>query len=95
LKIPTKLNFLDIWLNFIKEAAMNNLSPEMIAEINRQRIKEEVVAIRLQEEAAKGQDLLSKKLAALGSWMVDRGEKLRKKHSAAQTSYSEFTRKVA
>lgn len=74
---------------------MNNLSPEMIAEINRQRIKEEMDAIRLQEEAANGRDLLSKKLAALGNWMVARGEKLRKKHSSAQTSYSEFTRKVA
>ena len=74
---------------------MNNLSPEMISEINRRRIKEEMDAIRLEEEALKGRNLLSKKLAALGGWMVARGEKLRKRHSAMQTDYSELTRKVA
>ena len=74
---------------------MNNLSPETISEINRRRIKEEIDAIRLEEEAVKGRNLLSKNLAALGEWMVARGEKLRKRHSAKQTNYSEFTKKVA
>ncbi len=74
---------------------MNNLPPEMISEINRRRIKEEMDAIRLEEEALKGRNLLSKKLVALGEWMVARGEKLRKRHSAMQTDYSELTRKVA
>jgi hypothetical protein len=74
---------------------MNNLSPEMISEINRRRIKEEMDAIRLQEEAVKGRNLLSKRLAALGGWMVQRGEKLRKRHSTIQADYSELTKKVA
>jgi len=74
---------------------MNNLSPEIMSEINRRRIKEEMDAIRLEEEALKGNNLLSKKLAALGEWMVARGEKLRKRHSNRQTDYSELTRKVA
>jgi len=74
---------------------MNNLPPEMIAEINRRRIKEEMDSIRLEEEAAKGRDLLSRRLAALGSWMVTCGEKLRKRHSAVQHGYSEFTKKIA
>jgi hypothetical protein len=74
---------------------MNNLSPEIMSEINRRRIKEEMDAIRLEEEALKGNNLLSKKLAALGEWMVTRGEKLRKRHSNRQTDYSELTRKVA
>ena len=74
---------------------MNNLSPEMISEINRRRIKEEIDAIRLEEEAIQGRNLLSKNLATLGEWMVARGEKLRKRHSAQQTNYSELTKKVA
>ena len=74
---------------------MNNLSPEMISEINRRRIKEEIDAIRLEEEAIKGRNVLSKNLAALGEWMVARGEKLRKRHSAKQINYSELTKKVA
>jgi hypothetical protein len=74
---------------------MNNLSPEMISEMNRRRIKEEIDAIRLEEEASKGKHLLSKKLAALGGWMVSRGEKLRERHSTMQADYSELTKKVA
>lgn len=74
---------------------MYSLSPEMISEMNRQRIKEEMDAIRLEEEAIKGRNLLSKNMAALGEWMVERGEKLRKRHSAGQTNYSELTKKVA
>ncbi len=74
---------------------MNNLSPEMISEMNRRRIQEEMAAIRLEEEALKARNLLSKNLAALGEWMVARGEKLRKRYSAKQTNYSELTKKVA
>jgi hypothetical protein len=96
LKPAFHINFLDLPFNIIKEAPMNNLSPEMISEINRRRIKEEMDAIRLEQEALKGKNLLSKKLAALGEWMVARGERLRKRHSSAgQTDYSELTRKVA
>lgn len=74
---------------------MNHISPETISEINRRRIAEEMDAIRLEQEASKGRGLLSKKLAALGGWMVKRGEKLRERHSTQQTDYSELTRKVA
>lgn len=74
---------------------MNNLSPEILNEMNRQRIKDEMTAIRLEEEAVKGKSLLGKKLAALGEWMIVRGEKLQKRHSARQMNYSEMTKKVA
>lgn len=74
---------------------MNNLSPELISEINRQRIKEEMDAIWLDEEAIKGRNFLSNNPAALGEWMLARGEELRKRHSAQQTNYSELTKKVA
>lgn len=67
----------------------------MISEINRLRIKEEMYAIRLEEEAIKGRNLLGKNLASLGEWMVARGEKLRQRHSVKQTNYSELTKKVA
>ncbi len=74
---------------------MHNLSPEMISEINRQRIKEEMDAIRLEAEAVGGRNLLSKNLVALGEWMVARGKKLHMRHSAKQTNYSELTKKAA
>jgi hypothetical protein len=74
---------------------VNNLSPEIISEMNRRRIKEEMDAIRLEEEAIRDRNLLSKNLVTLGEWLVARGEKLRKKHSAKQTNYSELTKKVA
>ncbi len=75
---------------------MNNIPPEIAVELNRRRIKEEMDAIRLQEEAENGRNFLSKNLAALGEWMVARGEKLRKRHSASnQTNSSEFTKRVA
>lgn len=54
-----------------------------------------MTAIRLEEEAVKGKSLLGKKLAALGEWMIVRGEKLQKRHSARQVNYSEMTKKIA
>ena len=45
---------------------MNNLSQEMVSEMNRRKIIEEMDAIRLEEEALAGRNLLSKNLAALG-----------------------------
>ncbi|MBI5839648.1 MAG: hypothetical protein HZB19_06060 [Chloroflexi bacterium] len=57
---------------------MDNLYPEKLSELQRRKIQEEMDAIRLEEEAAKGQSKwLDKNLAALGSWMIKRGEKLR------------------
>jgi hypothetical protein len=95
LKIEKDVNLLDFLCNILKEPLMNNLPPEIMVELNRRRIKEEIDAIRLQEEAGKGKNLLSKNLAALGEWMVDRGETLRKRYSSIQTSSSEFTKRVA
>ena len=74
---------------------MNGLPPEIIVELNRRRISEELTAIRLEEEAGRGKNLLSKNLAALGDWMVARGESLRRRHSSIQTGSSEFTKRVA
>lgn len=75
---------------------MNNIPPEIAVELNRRRIKEEMDAIRLEEEAINGRNFLSKNLVALGEWMVARGEKLRRRHSAAtQSNSSEFTKRVA
>jgi len=74
---------------------VNYLSPEMIAEINRRRIQEEMNAIRLEQEALKGKNVLSRTLAALGEWMVARGEKLRNRYSEIPTNYSELTQRVA
>jgi hypothetical protein len=58
--------------------------PEIESELNRKRIKAEMDAIRLEEEAVKGKTLLDKNLALLGKWMVSSGEKLRKRHHSSQ-----------
>ena len=63
---------------------MNNLFPEKISELNRKKVQDEMAAIRLEEEAASSQPKwLDKNLATLGNWMVERGEKLRKRHAAS------------
>ena len=71
---------------------MNNLFPEKLSELNRKRVQDEIAAIRLAEEAEKGRQkrpvpqvstVLDKNLAMLGNWMVERGEKLRKRHAAS------------
>ena len=74
---------------------MYSLPPEVIVELNRQRIQEELAAIRLEEEAGRGHNILSKNLAVLGEWMVTRGEKLRSQHSVGGPISSEFTKRVA
>lgn len=64
-----------------------NMYPEIMSELNRKRIKEEMDAIRLEKKAAKGQTFLDKSLALLGNWMIFRGEKLRNRyHSSQETS---------
>ena len=64
---------------------MNHLNPEILAELNRQRIQEDMAGIRLQGEALKDRpSLLGRGLFALGGWMVKMGEKLRNRHSIPQ-----------
>ena len=70
-------------------------APEMQSELRRQGIIEDVAAIRLEEEAIKGNTLPQRVLAGLGEWMVARGEKLREKHSMKQMDYSELGKKAA
>lgn len=74
---------------------MNKMYEGIQAELNRQRIIEEMKAIRLEEEASNGQNLLSKNLAALGKWMVSRGEKLRKRYESSENGSVDLIKKVA
>lgn len=70
--------------------------PEIESELNRKRIKAEMDAIRLEEEAVKGKTLLDKSLARLGRWMIASGEKLRKRHHSSQeTPAVKLANKVA
>ncbi len=71
---------------------MNNLFTEKMSELNRKKVRDEIAAIRLEEEAGRGQQkwplpqvsaVLDKNLSTLGNWMVARGEKLRKRHAAS------------
>jgi hypothetical protein len=69
--------------------------PEVESELKRKRIKAEMDAIRLEEEAIKGKTLLDKSLALLGKWMITSGEKLRKQHRPSQESAAKLANKVA
>jgi hypothetical protein len=73
-----------------------NMYPEIEPELHRQRIKEEIDAIRLQEEAVKGKTLLDKNLALLGNVMVSVGEKLRRRtHSSQEANSAKLINKAA
>ena len=73
-----------------------NMFPEIGPELHRQRIKEEIDAIRLEEEATKGKTLLDKNLALLGSVMVSVGEKLRRRtHSSQEANSAKLINKAA
>ena len=79
----------------MKEAPVNHLSPDLMNDMYRQRVKEELESIRLEREALNRLVLLAERLAALGRWMVAYGEKLRKRHTKQRAGYSELTKKVA
>jgi hypothetical protein len=74
---------------------MTYFDPETQSEVNRQRIREEMQTIHLQNKASRGKNLLSRGLALLGAWMVARGEKLRRKNAAPQARYAELNKKTA
>jgi hypothetical protein len=65
-----------------------NKYPEVESELRRKNIMEEMDAIRLEEEATKGQTLLDKNMALLGSLMVSVGEKLRSRYHSSQEANS-------
>lgn len=65
-----------------------NMYPEITSEQNRERIKAEMDAIRMEEEATKGETLLDKNLALLGNLMISSGEKLRRRYQSSQTANS-------
>jgi len=73
-----------------------NMFPEFESDLHRQRIKDEIDAIRLEEEAVKGKTLLDKNLALLGNVMVSIGEKLRRRyHSSREASSTKLINKAA
>ncbi|MCE9646035.1 MAG: hypothetical protein K8S20_08555 [Chloroflexi bacterium] len=73
-----------------------NMYPEFISEENRAKIKAEMDAIRLEEEATQGDTLLDKNLARLGDLMISGGEKLRGlSHAARDGSSAKLINKAA
>jgi hypothetical protein len=73
-----------------------NMFPEIESDLHRQRIKEEMDAIRLEEEATKGKTFLDKNLALLGNLMVSVGEKLRRRtHSSQEANSAKLINKAA
>jgi len=73
-----------------------NMFPEIESDLYRQRIKDEIDAIRLEEEAIKGKTFLDKNLALLGNLMVFVGEKLRRRyHSSLEANSAKLINKAA
>ena len=68
-----------------------------LSELKRKSIQEELDAIHLEEEAVKGKTLLDKNLALIGTWMVSRGENLRKRYnqSVQESNSARLVKKVA
>ncbi len=62
---------------------MNHQLPDLLSELERRQVQEEMEAIRLEEEATKGKSLSSRSLANLGDWMVKNGEKLRSQYQSS------------
>jgi hypothetical protein len=73
---------------------MSNIAPEVLVEMHCRRIRKEMAAIRLQEEALKGRPPLSRELAALGDWMVRTGEYLRRQHAAQGVGPAELVNRA-
>jgi hypothetical protein len=61
---------------------MNFTYPDYLYEINRQRIQKDQAFI-LKEEMIKPKSNFGALLNALGSWMVAKGARLRKRHAAS------------
>ena len=74
---------------------MSYFDPETQADLNCQRINEEMQTIHLQNKAARGRNILNRGLVLLGAWMVARGETIRRKNAAPQAGYAELNRKTA
>ncbi len=73
-----------------------DMFPEFMSELRREEINKELKFIRLSEEAVKGNTLLDKSLAAIGKWMVARGENLRQRHlNSSEELTLDLSRKVA
>jgi hypothetical protein len=68
---------------------MNHQLPDLLSELNRQQIQDELTAIRLEEEATKAKSLSRRSLANLGKWMVKNGEKLRAQYEASSETAPE------
>lgn len=68
---------------------MNNQYSDILSELNRKKIQDEMAAIHLEEKATKGKSLSSRSLATLGKWMVTTGEKLRSQNDASSETTSE------
>jgi hypothetical protein len=61
-----------------------NLYPEIISELNRERIKDDMDAICLEKAASRDQSFLDKNLAVLGNLKISRGERLRNRGQSSQ-----------
>lgn len=62
---------------------MNNMYPEHLYELNRQKIEQDQAFI-LKEEMMKSQSGFTYLLNLLGSWMITNGEKLRRHYSVSK-----------
>lgn len=65
---------------------MSTQNLEILSELNRQRVQEEMAAIHREKKATKGKTLSSRFMVGLGNWMVERGKKLQAQNAAIQSN---------
>jgi hypothetical protein len=76
---------------------MNNMFPEIPAELKRRQIEAEMAAIRLGEAVGRQPSLVSRGLASLGRWMIVLGGRLRDRQidPVRDSSVVEFIKRTA
>jgi hypothetical protein len=84
IKLGSLIYLKPYWNMIIAKGVLMNMCPEILSEQNRAKIKADMDAIRLEEEATKGESLLDKNLALLGDLMISSGEKLRSRYQSSQ-----------
>ena len=76
---------------------MNSHYPELMSELNRKRIIDDMKAIRLENEADTDSRWIGRLLLYIGDWMITSGETLLRQNapSATYTSQVSFQNRVA
>jgi len=65
---------------------MNTFLSELLSELNRQKIIDEMEVIRMESDVAADQSWIRRSLFIIGNWMIEIGEKLRIQYTISRTN---------